>query len=74
MLNYDEKQKVKEMLQEVLQDLNVNPMINMAYFLNSIDETNKKIKSLESKMQIIIQNQALIDQKLDIIMRKIMMI
>jgi len=72
MLNYDEKQKVKEMLQEVLQDLNVNPMINMAYFLNSIDETNKKIKSLESKMQIIIQNQALIDQKLDIIMRKIM--
>lgn len=71
MLNYDEKQKIKEFLQEVLIDLNVNPRINIAYFLNSIEDTNKEIKSLESKLQIIMQNQALIDQKLDIIMRKL---
>ena len=71
MLNYDEKLKIKEYLQEVLIDLNVNPRINMAYFLNSIEDTNKEIKSLESKIQIIMQNQALIDKKLDIIMRKL---
>lgn len=71
MLNYDEKLKIKEFLQEVLIDLNVNPRINMAYFLNSIEDTNKEIKSLESKMQKIMQNQALIDKKLDIIMRKL---
>ncbi len=71
MLDYNEKQKIRELLQEVLIDLNVNPRINMAYFLNSIEETNKEIKSLESKMQKIIQNQELIEQKLDIIMRKL---
>ena len=71
MLNYNEKQKIRELLQEVLIDLNVNPRINMAYFLNSIEQTNKEIKSLESKMQKIIQNQELIEQKLDIIMRKL---
>ena len=71
MLDLHEKQKVKELLQEVLKDLNVNPSINMAYFLNSFDESNKDIKALKSSVQRMMQQQAIIEQKLDIILRRI---
>ena len=67
MLNYEEQQKIKD----VLSELKINPNINLPYFLNSIDQTNKKINELELKLQRIIQNQALIDRKLDIILRSI---
>lgn len=67
MLNFDEKKKIKD----VLSELKINPNINLPYFLNSIDQTNKKINELESKLQRIIQNQVIIDQKLDIILRSI---
>ena len=71
MLDLHEKQKVKELLQEVLKDLNVNPSINMAYFLNVIDESNKDIKALKSSVQRMMQQQAIIEQKLDLILRRI---
>lgn len=67
MLNYDEKIKIKD----VLSELNINPNINLPYYLNSIDQINKKIIELESKLQRIMQNQAIIDQKIDIILRNI---
>ena len=53
MLDLHEKQKVKELLQEVLRDLNVNPSINMAYFLNAIDESNKDIKAYFSSTKLL---------------------
>ena len=71
MLDFNEKNKIRDVLKEVLIDLNVNSNINMAYFLNSIDNTNKKINELESRLQMIQQNQVIINQKLDMIMRKI---
>ena len=71
MLDLHEKQKVKELLQEVLRDLNVNPSINIAYFLNAIDESNKDIKALKSSVQRMMQQQAVIEQKLDLILRRI---
>lgn len=71
MLDLHEKQKVKELLQEVLRDLNVNPSINMTYFLNAIDESNKDIKALKSSVQRMMQQQAVIEQKLDLILRRI---
>ena len=55
----------------MLKDLNVNPSINMAYFLNAIDESNKDIKALKSSVQRMMQQQAIIEQKLDLILRRI---
>lgn len=71
LLTFDEKNKIKEVVSEALTTLNVNPNINLAYFLNEIDETNNNIKSLELKLQRIIKNQEFIDQKLNLIINKL---
>lgn len=71
LLTFDEKNKIKEVVAEALTTLNVNPNINLAYFLNEIDETNNNIKSLELKLQRIIKNQEFIDQKLNLIINKL---
>lgn len=71
LLTFDEKNKIKEVVAEALTTLNVNPNINLAYFLNEIDETNNNIKSLELKLQRIINNQEFIDQKLNLIINKL---
>lgn len=67
MLKVEEKEKVKD----VLKELHLNPKLNFAYFLGEIDETNDKIKELESKMQLILHNQQIIDRKLDMIIKRI---
>jgi len=67
MLNYEEKKKIADILRE----LNINPDLNFAYFLDEIDETNEKVKSIESRLQQIIYNQKNIEKKLDLIIRKI---
>ena len=64
MLDLHEKQKVKELLQEVLRYLNVNPSINMAYFLNAIDESNKDIKALQDTLK---QNQIQYDKEKELL-------
>lgn len=71
MISIDDKKKIREYLDEVLKDLNVNSKINMAYFLAAIDETNDNVKALESSMQRIINNQRNLENKIDIILRKI---
>ena len=65
MLTLEEKRKVKD----VISELNIDTRINFPYFLDCIDETNTKIKSLDSKLQMIINNQQIIDQKLNLILR-----
>ncbi len=67
MLTLQEKQKIKE----ILAGLNINPNINFKYFLNCINETNDKVKSLDSKIQMVLYNQEQLNQKLDKIIRMI---
>ncbi|GEM_PF-3271605 len=64
MLTLQEKTKIKEILS---QGLNINRNINFPYFLDAIDETNKKIKNLESELNRVIYNQRVLDQKLDVL-------
>ena len=61
MLTLEEKRKVKD----VLSALNVNPNINLAYFLNAIDNSNNNINSIKMLLNTIEYNQRLLDQKLD---------
>ena len=67
MLKSEEKNKIKDILKE----LHLNPNLNFAYFLGEIDETSDKVKELESKMQLILHNQQIIDKKLDMIIKRI---
>ena len=62
MLTLQEKNKIKDIISE---GLGIRRDINFAYFLNEIDDTNDKIKRLESQMSIIISNQSILDEKLD---------
>ena len=68
MLSYDEKKKIKAILSE---GLDINENIRFSHFLESIDETNKKVKSITSKLDQIIRNQQILDQKLDPMIRRI---
>lgn len=71
MLSNEERRNIKEKVTEVLNDLNINSRINFAYFLDAIDTTNKRVNSLDSKLQRIISNQYDIDRKLDMIIRRL---
>lgn len=67
MLTLEEKRKIKDILSE---GLGINRNINLAYFLTEIDETKKNVESLESKLNTVIYNQKIIDQKLDYILNE----
>lgn len=62
MLTLQEKNKIKDIISE---GLGIRRDINFAYFLNEIDDTNDRIKRLESQLSIIISNQRILDEKLD---------
>lgn len=67
MLNYDDKTKLKD----VLSSLGVRADINMAYFLDSIIDSNKKIKSLESEVSDVLRNQKILEDKLNQILNRL---
>ena len=54
--------KIKDVISE---GLGIRRDINLAYFLNEIDETNEKVKRLESQLNIILNNQKILDHKLN---------
>ena len=62
MLTLEEKKHIKDVLGE---GLNINRNINFTYFLDAIDETNKKVKSIESILSTVIYNQRILDEKLN---------
>ena len=62
MLTIQEKNKIKDVISE---GLGIRRDINFAYFLNAIDETNEKVKRLESQLNIILNNQKILDHKLN---------
>ena len=68
MLTLQEKKHIKEILS---QGLGINQNINFAYFLNSIDQTDKTTKEILSKIERIEYNQKILDNKLDMIIRLI---
>ncbi len=68
MLTLEEKRKIKDILSE---GLGINRNINLAYFLTEIDQTKKNVESLESKLNKVIYNQKIIDQKLDYILNEL---
>lgn len=62
MLTIQEKNKIKDVISE---GLGIRRDINLAYFLNEIDEANEKVKRLESQLNIILNNQKILDHKLN---------
>lgn len=64
MLTVQEKDKIKDVISE---GLGIRRDINLSYFLNEIDETNEKVKRLESQFNIILNNQRILDNKLNAI-------
>lgn len=68
MLTIQEKNHIKDILGD---GLGINRNINLAYFLNQISESGKNIEELKSRIQRIEYNQAVIDRKLDMIIRLI---
>ena len=62
MLTHKEKRHIKDILAE---GLGINRNINFPYFFDAFDETNTKIKSIESTLNTIIYNQKILDNKLD---------
>ena len=68
MLTLDQKNKIKDILSD---ELSINKEIYFPYFLNAIDESNKNIKDLDSKLNDVMHNQKILEQKLDSILIKI---
>ena len=68
MLTIQEKNHIKDILGD---GLGISRNTNLAYFLNQISESGKNIEELKSRIQRIEYNQAVIDQKLDMIIRLI---
>ena len=68
MLTPQEKKHIKEILS---QGLGINQNINLAYFLNAIDQTDERTKEILSKIERIEYNQRILDNKLDMIIRLI---
>lgn len=64
MLTSQEKEKIKDILSS---GLGINRNINLAYFLTEIDDTAKKVNSLEFMLRDIQQNQKNLDRKFDMI-------
>ena len=67
MLTSQEKKRIKEILS---QGLGINPNINLAYFLDAVDETDKRTKEIMSRLERIEYNQRAIDNKLDMIISR----
>lgn len=61
MLTIEEKRHIKDILAE---GLSINRNINFPYFLDAIDETNEKVKKLESVLNNVLYNQKILDNKL----------
>jgi len=68
MLDYKEKEHIKDVLS---QGLGINRNINFPYFLNEIDENNKKIKETLSYIERLEYNQRVLERKLDILINEI---
>lgn len=68
MLTLQEKQHIKDVIQY---GLNINRNINFPYFLNAIKNTNDKVDSLESLLNKVIYNQQILEQKIDLLIKKI---
>lgn len=66
MLTLQEKKHIKEILSG---GLGLNQNINLAYYLNAIDETDERTKEILSRIERIEYNQRLLDAKLDMIIR-----
>lgn len=64
MLTYQEINKIKDVISD---GLGIRPDINFAYYLNAIDDSSDRIKRIESKMSQIINNQRILDDKLNMI-------
>ena len=64
MLNPTEKKHIKDILQF---GLGINPNINLPYYLNAIDSSHKEIQSIKAKLDQIMYNQKILDNKLDAI-------
>ncbi len=69
MLTPNEKNKVKDVIQY---GLGINRNINLAYFLNAIDITNKDVKNLQAQLNRIIYNQQVLENKIDRIIMMLM--
>ncbi len=64
MLTYDEKRKIQDILSD---GLGINRNINLAYYLDSIQNTNLRIDDIESQLARVLSNQKILDKKLDFI-------
>ena len=69
MLSVDEKKKVKDIIEE---GLGIRRDINLAFFLNEINNTNKNVETIKSQITQIIYNQRNLEIKLDKIIRMLM--
>ena len=68
MLTYDEKKKVKEVLSD---GLGLNSNIRLAFYLDSINNTNETVQKLKLELSNVLHNQRVINDKLDRIIRSI---
>lgn len=66
MLTNQEKAKVKDVLAD---GLGISRNINLPYFLNSIDATKKEVAALKTQLDSLLNNQIILDRKLDRIIR-----
>ncbi len=69
MLNNNEKNKIKDVLED---GLGIRRNINLSYYLNAINSTDENIERLQSQINQIIHNQKVLDYKLDKIITMLM--
>jgi hypothetical protein len=62
MLTLQEKNKIKDVLGD---GLGINRDINLAFFLNKIEETSEATEEMKTQINQILRNQQILDQKLD---------
>ena len=62
MLKPEEKAKVKDILGD---GLGINRNINLAYFLDLIEENSQTTKEMKTQIAMILNNQKVLDKKLD---------
>jgi hypothetical protein len=62
MLKPEEKAKVKDILGD---GLGINRNINLAYFLDLIEENSQTTKEIKTQIAMILNNQKVLDKKLD---------
>lgn len=62
MLTFDEKRKVREILSD---GLGLKSNIRLAYYLDSVHDTKEDVQILKSKLDDLLYNQRVINDKLD---------